>query len=131
MDTLKNLKYMLAAGAAILAPAAVLAQGQNPPEIAGWSESTKAQQRSAGQQMVEKIESAARAGQKQIVIPKGHYRFKDVQGQRAAVATRSSTPPVSGSATCPSPSTSSCDHPSTGREIHPRATKRRRQRLEL
>ena len=66
-------------------------------------------------------------------MPLGLVGLGEVGTTGAAAAVANAVFHATGkrSATCPSPSTSSCDHLSTGREIHPRATKRRRQRLEL
>lgn len=45
------------------------------PEIARWTEEDRHSQRLAGQDMIRMIQNAIDAGQRRIVIPKGHYRF--------------------------------------------------------
>jgi hypothetical protein len=55
-------------------------QGPLPPEFASWTEDDKAAQREAGREMLRQIQAAVDAGEKNIVIPKGHYRFAENSG---------------------------------------------------
>jgi parallel beta-helix repeat protein len=46
-----------------------------PPEIAKWDDATKQAQRDAGTKLLADVQAAVKAGEKNIVIPKGDYRF--------------------------------------------------------
>ncbi|MAX24082.1 MAG: alpha-galactosidase [Phycisphaeraceae bacterium] len=46
-----------------------------PPEIAKWDDATKQAQRDSGTKLLADVQAAVKAGEKNIVIPKGDYRF--------------------------------------------------------
>ncbi|HEY3379169.1 MAG TPA: right-handed parallel beta-helix repeat-containing protein [Armatimonadota bacterium] len=60
---------------ALLLSSAAWALGPYPPEIAAWTEATKAQQRQAGEQLLQAMREAAKQGKLTFDIPKGDYRF--------------------------------------------------------
>lgn len=49
--------------------------GPYPPEIAAWDAATKQAQRDAGDKLLVHIDELLKKGEKNIVIPKGDYRF--------------------------------------------------------
>ncbi|MFA5689132.1 MAG: right-handed parallel beta-helix repeat-containing protein [Kiritimatiellales bacterium] len=46
-----------------------------PPEIAGWSDAEKEQQREAGIEIFDGIQAAAESGVQEFTVPPGHYRI--------------------------------------------------------
>jgi len=49
--------------------------GAYPPEILAWTEEVKQAQRGAGTKLMKDMNDAVKAGAKEFVIPKGHYRL--------------------------------------------------------
>jgi hypothetical protein len=74
LSTLKHITLLL-----VITGFISMAHAQNsplPPEMTAWDANTKQAQRDAGTKMLAEIEAAVARGEKNIVIPKGHYRFK-------------------------------------------------------
>jgi hypothetical protein len=67
---------------ALCNPLPASSSGPLPPEFASWTETEKSAQREAGQAMLHQIQAALEAGEKNIFIPKGHYRFAENSGGR-------------------------------------------------